>query len=301
MGFVNVTSASASMFLWLAMFVAAFLPVTVMTLWSIWKRRRNARRSPLTASLHHLPGESVGRQAEVLYEQGSDRLALSVAIGPVVVATWAFGNVDLRTVHFGWLEGTLLAGVLVVSFGAAWSALKFAGKRRQYLEGRAAERATAQRLVPLIAKGCAIYNDIPGDGFNLDHVVIGPDAVYMIETKSRRKPRERGKHSAQVVFDGLTLRFPDWREAKVLDQARAQTRWLADYLYRKLGERVRVEPVLALPGWYVTRTVSVTDVHVINPGMHNFMADCRHARMPEPKRRRIMTALEERYGVEGVG
>jgi len=125
-------------------------------------------------------------------------------------------------------------------------------------------------------------------------VVVGPGAVFMIETKSRRKPAVRGKASAAVKFSGEALEFPGWRETKMLEQAHAQTRWLSDHLYRKTGERVPVEPVLALPGWYVTCSVSSPNVHV-NPKMYNFMADGKGKQIPEPQRRRIMTAIEECY------
>lgn len=295
MGTSYIPNTATFVVLWLVAFVLAFLPAAAVASWAIWMRRRDARRSPLTTELHHLPGESAGSWAETLHEKGNDRLALSMAIGPIVVAMWALMRINPRSVHFGWFEGWLLIGILIVSFLSARSALKLMRERRNYLDGLIAERATAQSLAPLISMGCAIYNDIPGENFNLDHVVIGPDRVYMVETKSRRKPPQRSKQNAHVRFDGHALQFPGWHEAKPLDQVRAQVRWLADYLYRTIGERVRVEGVLALPGWFVSQTVPTVDVHVINPGMHKFMADCKGARMPEPQRRRIMTALEDRY------
>jgi hypothetical protein len=48
------------------------------------------------------------------------------------------------------------------------------------------ERAVGQfleeKLRPL---GYHILNDLPGDGFNLDHVIIGPTGIYCVETKTR--------------------------------------------------------------------------------------------------------------------
>ncbi len=182
-----------------------------------------------------------------------------------------------------------------IAFSAARSAVKPLRTRRNYLDGLAAERATAQELAPLIAKGCAVYHDVPGEKFNLDHVVIGPNAVFMVETKFRHKPAARGTASALVTFDGKSLVFPGWRDTKMLDQTLAQTRWLADYLYRKTGERVPVKPVLALPGWFVKCSVRAPDVYVINPRMHDFMVNRAGHAISDPQRRRIMTALEERF------
>lgn len=228
-------------------------------------------------------------------ESAGDRLMIAMLVGPLVLAGWALQRIDKRLLRFGPAEIALLVIVIAAACWAAWSAGKRLRERWSYLEGIAAERATAQALVPLQSKGCVVYHDVPADGFNLDHVVVGPNIVFMIETKSRRKPAARGKASAAVKFDGEALEFPGWRETKMLDQARAQARWLSDRLYRKTGERVSVEAVLALPGWYVTCSVPSPDVHVINPKMCNFMAVTKGTPLPESQRRRIMTAIEECY------
>ncbi|MBN8736165.1 MAG: NERD domain-containing protein [Xanthomonadales bacterium] len=271
------------------------LPVLFLVSWVWWQRRRDARRSPLTDELMHLPGEQAQREADRLMDVADERMLIAVLIGPMILAAWSLQKLGARSFHFGITEAVLLALVLIVGVWATWSASKVLRARRKYLEGRAAERATAQALASLVSKGCAVYHDIPADKFNLDHVVVGPGAVFMIETKSRRKPATRGKASVAVKFNGEALEFPGWRETKMLEQARAQTRWLSDLLYRKTGERVPVEPVLALPGWYVTCSVPSPNVHVINPKMCHFMADGKGKQIPEPQRRRIMTAIEECY------
>lgn len=271
------------------------LPVFSLLGWVWWQRRHAARRSPLAGELMHLPGEQAQREADRLADIADERLLVTALVGPMVLAGWALQKVDARSLRFGITEAVLLILVLIVGGWATWSASKVLRARRKYLEGRAAERATAQALASLVSKGCAVYHDIPADKFNLDHVVVGPGAVFMIETKSRRKPAAPGKASAAVKFNGEALEFPSWRETKILEQTRAQTRWLSDHLYRKTGERVPVEPVLALPGWYVTSSVPSPNIHVINPKMCNFMVDGKGKQIPEPQRRRIMTAIEECY------
>jgi len=271
------------------------LPVGGLALWVWWRRRTDARRSPLTGELLHLPGEQAQRQADHLMDVAGQRLLVTVLIGPMMLALWALQRVGVRFFRFGIAEAILPIVTLMMAGWGAWSASKLLRKRRDYLDGLAAERATAQALVPLMSKGCAIYHDIPVGKFNLDHVVVGPAAVFMVEAKSRRKPAARGKASVAVNFNGEVLEFPGWRETKILDQARAQTRWLSNYLYRKTGEHVSVESVLALPGWFVKCSVPSPNVHVINPKMCNFMADKMGKPVPEPQRRRIMTAIEECY------
>jgi len=43
--------------------------------------------------------------------------------------------------------------------------------------------------------------DVVGDGFNVDHVLIGPAGVFTVETKTHSKPRG----DARVVFDGEAI------------------------------------------------------------------------------------------------
>lgn len=281
--------------LWGVALIMGLLPVVLVVLWAVWSRKRDKRRSPFTTELQHLPGQSAAVKAERLADKADEQMLVSVLIGPIVLAGWALSRVNPQAFHFGWAEALLVAIVVVVSFVFARSSARLLKERRHYLEGRAGERATAQALMPLMAKGCMVYNDIPAGEFNLDHVVIGLDRVYVIETKSRRKPAKHGKDSAQVRFDGHVLQFPGWQETRPLDQARAEARWLAQHVYRKLGERISVDPVLAFPGWYVTQSAPSTDVHVINPAVHRFMADCKGTPLGEPLRRRIMTVLEECY------
>lgn len=279
----------------LAALAVGLLPLGVLVLWVWWRRRTDRRRSPLTVDLHNLPGEQARQEAERLMELAGDRFAIAVLVGPLVLAYWALQKIDRHLLRFGPAEIALLVIVVAVACWAAWSAGRKLRERRNYLDGISAERATAQALVPLQSKGCVVYHDVPADGFNLDHVVVGPNVVFMIETKSRRKPAATGKENAAAKFDGRAINFPSWRETKMLDQTRAQADWLSNYLYRKTGERVPVESVLALPGWYVTCSVPSRDVHVINPKMCNFMAVSKGTPVSEPQRRRVMTAIEECY------
>ena len=48
-------------------------------------------------------------------------------------------------------------------------------------------------------KGYQVFRDLIGDGFNVDHVVIGPAGVFAVETRSRSRP-VRG--SLKINFDG---------------------------------------------------------------------------------------------------
>ncbi len=94
----------------------------------------------------------------------------------------------------------------------------------------------------------------PGGGgpFNLDHVVVGGEAVAVIETKTRRKHTpEKGGPDHKVSYDGERLVWPRGPESDSVTQAIGSAEWLQKRITKELALDVPVFPVLAIPGWYV--------------------------------------------------
>lgn len=262
-----------------------------------WRERRAGRRSPLTDPLWNGPGQQLRLDLEKADESLDTTLSVLVLTGPMLLATWALSKLDLARISMG-LGEWLFVGVFALAVAWALRRSVFVRARRiRLLEGLKAELMTAQLLLPLAGKGCQVFHDIPAEGFNLDHVVIGPYAVFMVETKSRKKPGH-GKQSAQVKYDGRALHFPDHVSSKPVDQARAEADWLKKFLHGAAGEAVPVVPVVALPGWYVTydRDAGRSDVKVVNPKMHGVFVDKQNsAPLSESLRNRIAYALVQRY------
>jgi hypothetical protein len=73
-----------------------------------------------------------------------------------------------------------------------------------------------------------------------------------------------------VIYDGKMLKFPTWTETEPLAQAERQAKWLTDFLTKAVGEPVNVQPVLALPGWFVNRTTQ-QGMLVVNPKNLSFI------------------------------
>ena len=135
------------------------------------------------------------------------------------------------------------------------------------------ELATGQYLQQLVRGGYHVFHDFPADTFNIDHIAVGPGGVFAIETKARSKPvlkNGNGRDEAKVIYDGKELKFPTWTETEPLAQAERQAKWLADFLTKTVGEPVTVQPMLALPGWFVNRTTQ-QGMLVINPKSLSFM------------------------------
>lgn len=109
-----------------------------------------------------------------------------------------------------------------------------------------------------------VFHDVLAEGFNIDHVLIGPAGVFAIETKTWGKPFHG---DARIAYDGQSLvvagRMPD-RDPLV--QARSQARWLKNLLVESTGRQISVRPVVVFPGWYVEQSAgSQRDVWVLEP------------------------------------
>jgi hypothetical protein len=94
-----------------------------------------------------------------------------------------------------WLAATQVAAHLSVAAGAAVAAglgwlLRFRSSPDTvaWRRGAAGERRTARLLGPLERRGWAVLHDlaIPGTQANIDHLVIGPGGVVVIDSKQYR-------------------------------------------------------------------------------------------------------------------
>jgi hypothetical protein len=282
--------------------LASLLPmalVLAVLLLARHRDRRQGRRSPLSDKLWNGPGQQLRRELAKSDESLDTVLLISVFSGPLLLATWALSRMDWSTFRFGMAECVYVITFIGVMLWAARKSVRLRARRLRLREGLKGELMTAQLLMPLAGKGCQVFHDIPADNFNLDHVVMGPYAVFMVETKSRKKSG-KGRQSAQVGYDGKTLHFPDYANTKAVEQARHQARWLADFLRQAAGEPVPVVPVVALPGWFVNYSGDAhrAEVVVLNPKMHSaFMEKRGGTQLSESLRTRISYALTQRYPV----
>jgi hypothetical protein len=277
-----------------------FLLLAALLVWKWW-RQRDERRDPVNIKVLRGAGDGLRERLQDHSESFNSGVVFAFLLGPVIYAAWAFRWMTAQGFQWqgyepGWFD---LVMILMAVLGLVSSFLylvKHAGAARKYRQGLAAELASAQCLSQVMAEGGLVFHDFPGDGFNIDHVVVGQSAIFAIETKSRLKPAKGGKDSARVSYDGVKLVFPSHVEAKPLEQTRRQAEWLARFLASGVGEPVRVVPYLALPGWFVENKVSRPDVLVGNPRNPLFMVrDGFGPALGESMKRRIAHVLSERY------
>ena len=122
-----------------------------------------------------------------------------------------------------------------------------------------------QFLETLRAQGFRVFHDIPGDGFNVDHLIVGPKGVFTVETKTLSKPL-RGE--SKIAFDGDEITIGGYQpDRNPIVQARAQAAWVRDLVFETTGRRISVHPVVVYPGWFVEGPPkgAKSDVWVLNP------------------------------------
>jgi hypothetical protein len=195
----------------------------------------------------------------------------------------------------------LNAGIAVVATAAAFffffrvaRLVPLARSSRLSVRG---EQVVGQALIEVADSGYRAFHDLAvGDNWNLDHVAVGPQGVFLIETKSRNRRGRRPGHPAhEVHVNKNTLYFPTATDSRVILQADRNAKWLAGYLEKKIGEPVPVTPLVVLPGWCVVyKAPPSTRVEVLSPNfMVNYLRD-QSDTLTEPQLMGILTALDEK-------
>jgi hypothetical protein len=257
-------------------------------------RRRAAKRSPLGIKLLRGPGHTVREQLdEATYDMTWDLVVISVI--PLLVLAIYLAQAHTRSIvgmlHLAPLYAIAALGVVVF---VLLRMLKRGEQLDRLKTGYDAEVAVGQELDRLMRQGAYVFHDVPGENFNVDHVVVSHAGVFAIETKGYTKlTKIKGKDAATVLFDGALLSFPGWTTSEPLEQADRQAQWVAKWVSRAVAERVEVRPVLALPGWFVKRDAE-GPVRVVSGGELPWLLRDRRPVLPTTLVDRIAHQLEQR-------
>lgn len=181
---------------------------------------------------------------------------LSALLMAVIVVCFPFAylgvKAHLTTGTFPWLFTLFICIGLIYTGYRTWKGFSQLFKFRL---GHTAELATASELIGLQALGYQVFHDVQADGFNIDHIVVGQNGVFAIETKGRHKrtkDKKNGGKDYQLFFKDNRLTFPSWTETKPLEQATRQAKWVGEWLTKSVGQTITPLPVLVFPGWFVT-------------------------------------------------
>lgn len=164
-----------------------------------------------------------------------------------------------------WLSLAILAtGVSTVAY------LRLLPKARALLRGERGERRVADELQKLYPLGYRCFHDVQRNGFNIDHVVVGPAGVFAIETKFRSGAGTIEFRDDEGLFVGG---YPDERDS--LRQARGNAAELNRFIRDNCQMEEWVVPLLVFVGeWRVRDRWNSTDARVFTPGrLVKYIAD----------------------------
>jgi hypothetical protein len=268
----------------------SFILISILMIWK--KYQLNKSKAPFTDNFLRSPGESLFNQIQDLNEKISNSL-IEVVFVPILIAVALL--ISSTSSMFNKTYTIILFSVFVIFLiYYIWKILNLIGKRRQLRLGYDGEVASGQELNQLMLDGYNVYHDFQAEKFNIDHIVVGPDAVYAIETKTRSKPRAKGNRTNyKVISDGRILQFPSYTGSEFLDQAERQARWLQGWLIKAVGDPVTVKPIVLLPGWYVERK-KPDGVPALNPKLvRQFLAQKQNI-ISQSLRTRIAHQLDQK-------
>jgi hypothetical protein len=223
------------------------------------KNVRSATRSPLKAAALRNPGESLGVEIHrLLSEDASSYIFLgvySLTLSALEWIRWYFKSPPT--------PGAVSLFALGACSYAGTKVFQIRRKVRMLRQGREGEKAVGQYLERLREKGYQILHDVPGENFNIDHVIVGRTGVYVIETKTISKPKS-GK--PMIEYDGEQVKVNGFTpDRNPVTQAKALTSWLREFIKESTGRHFPVRPVVLYPGWYITQHPKSAEVWVLNP------------------------------------
>jgi nuclease-like protein len=215
-------------------------------------------RSPRRPKSLPAPGQSLDEAIRTIVERDAHEAVVPAALLSLI-AIWEW---------IRWLSPMpgpeLLTAIALAAIG--WASVKVRRARTtvQRLKlGLDSEREVADALEQLRDRGFRAFHDIPGPDFTVDHLLVGPQGLFLVETRTRAKP---ARGVGRIRYDGESLILAGHRgDRDAIQQAMTQARWVADLVSDSSGRNVFVRPVMLFPGWLVERIAKKTSVWVLNP------------------------------------
>ena len=226
----------------------------------MWQTKKVAPRSPIKEPLARLPGQSLDEERHRLIEDvvwPSFRFAAMAWF--IALVEWC-----LELTKSPRRPGLFTVCAAIATIVVAYRIRRLLPKLRQLKLGREGERAVAQELDHLKADGYRVVHDVVALGFNLDHVLVGRQGIFLIETKTWSK---RGRDPHITVKAGQVFNAGVLASDNPIDQAMAEADWLRGLLFRSTARQFTVKAVVLFPGWYVEPMDSPTKAKawVLNP------------------------------------
>jgi hypothetical protein len=198
-----------------------------------WLERRRIKRRAGASALREYQ-----RLTKQWHRENRKLFVVSLIVVTVTVVVLAY---VARHHLWGFVLGAI-AGAMIAGFAAVWASPP--AWIENYQRGAWGEQRTAGALAPLLKQGWVIIHDLPRTKSNLDHVLIGPAGVFVLDTKNFRGTASANRDMLSVTF--AAERSTDYSSDKLARSARAQGAELNQVLKLRWQTRVWVAAVVVL-------------------------------------------------------
>ena len=268
------------------------LPIGALLVSFAQQRRRMAAEAiaPFSELRRRPAGESLRMQIDDVSER-INRWIICAAASPVILGLMlaAQHRPSAVSISLFFLSAALFCGATQRSL------FPLLRKRSGYRLGYQGERYVAEELNRLMAYGFHAFHDVPFDEYHMDHVLVGPTGVFVIETKTKRKPPvPEGKKKHEVVFDGIALLFPNGPDQRALEHVRRNRDTLSRWLSSATADQTCAEGILTIPGWNIAR-IGRSDIYVVNPKqIRQLVLSCKQFQLTPSEIQRACHQLEQK-------
>jgi hypothetical protein len=241
------------------------------------RRRLRARAGASAAALYHEHKRAWQRRNRKLF------VILRLVVAVFVVAT--FGAAWPHV--WPWMGGLAAGAILALYLAVRESPPPWI---ENYQIGAAGEERTAKTLEPLLKRGWFVVHDLNRITSNLDHVIVGPAGVFVLDTKQLHG-------TVHIERDVLSLTRPGqdrvaYRNDALAVQARAQGYDLHRLVKRRCNRSPWVSAVVVIWADFPQRAVAGDRMHFVH-GEHLIeWLDAQPARLSAVQVSEIAAALQ---------
>jgi hypothetical protein len=156
-----------------------------------------------------------------------------------------------------------MAGSVFGAFWTLWLVTRDAVPRRieQWLDGAEGERRTEKQLRPLEGRGWVVAHDLEARFGNIDHFVVGPSGVFLLDSKN---------WGGVVTLDDAIVTVsprdnPDaaWSPRKLSRALKGASAGNKEAIQRLTGVRAWVQPVVVIWAPFEARCVLADGIYYV--------------------------------------
>jgi len=215
-------------------------------------------KSPLKTPPPRVPGQSLDEAINAQWGKAAIYFFAPLAFGILAFDAWITrwkGNITNP-----WIATTIF---LLSLFYSIYKVRKIRKEVQRLRMARDGEREVGFLLETLRAEGARVLHDVQSAHFNVDHVVVSPHGIFVVETKTYSKP-VKGNAVIRVSQGKIDINgyVP---KRNPIEQTVALSKWIQDLLQESTGKKFPVQPVVLFPGWYIENSTADPRVWVLNP------------------------------------